>query len=63
MSMTTLENEIVGHLRRMLKNKKITKTWIQEWSTSKIEARDGETVYFIDEGLRVWAALRNPKSK
>src|SRR2546422_2869971 len=29
------ENEIVGYLKGLLQNSRVTKAWIQEWSSSK----------------------------
>ncbi len=66
MSMAVIENRIVGFLRVSLSNPKITKNWIQEWSTSKegVEKNmvEGETLHEVKE-LGVYVALKEPVKK
>lgn len=49
MSLASLENEIVIELRSITGNPKITKNWIMEWSTGKLKAQEGETLYWLPE--------------
>jgi hypothetical protein len=44
MSLATLEREIVAEARDVLRNSKLRNKDIQEWSTGKVKAEEGEVV-------------------
>lgn len=62
MSMRSLEAAILAELRTVTGNTKLRQNDIQEWSTSKVEARDGETLYFLPV-LSVHVAVKVPPKK
>lgn len=47
MSLATLERAIMDELREVSGNKKLRKKDLMEWSTGKVEAQEGEKVYFL----------------
>lgn len=59
MSVKTLENSIVRELRTVAKNDKIKLKDLMEWSTGKIKAQDGETLFFLPV-LKVHCAVKLP---
>mgnify|MGYP006921403896 CR=1 FL=1 len=66
MSLTTLEMEIVRGLRLQLNNRKITRKWLQERSTSEDVVKgnireDEQLVELKEAGLHVWCALKDPR--
>ncbi len=56
MSLATLEAAIVDEARQLLRNTKLRKKDLLEWSTTRIEGRPGEiTVHLERNGM--WAAF------
>lgn len=47
MSIAAFEREIVRHLKGVKQNPKITSKWLMEWSTSKIEVKEGEELIHL----------------
>lgn len=64
MSMYSYEGELVSELRKALGNRKITRTWIQQWVLGNYEniAREGETFVYIPS-FNVSVALKQPARK
>ena len=67
MSIASLENIIVMHLRYQLRIPKITRKWLREWSTSESVVKDGiqpgeQLVEIREPGLHVWCAIQDPKT-
>jgi hypothetical protein len=62
MSLKSLEAAILAELREVAKNAKIRQKDILEWSTSEVEARTGETLYFMPK-LGIHAAVKLPEKK
>ena len=68
MSQASLENEIVYHLRRQLKNPKITKNWIQEWCTTKDQVEKNlqpgdQLIDLKAPGMNIFVAIQKPKPR
>lgn len=57
MSLNALETEILWELKDITKNPKLKKKNIQEWSTSKIKAQEGEKLIFLPN-CGVWVAYK-----
>jgi hypothetical protein len=47
--MQSLERAVLAELRVVAKNSKLRQKDIMEWSTGKVEAQEGETLYFLPE--------------
>ena len=57
MSLATLEREIVGEARVVLKNPKLRLKDLLEWSTGDIKTGEGEVTIRIGAGLNVNATF------
>jgi len=56
MSLATLERKIVDAARRELRNPKLRRKDLMEWSTGEIEPQAGEIVLHLAD-LGVWVAI------
>lgn len=56
MSLKTLETAILFELRRVSGKRTLRKKDIMEWSTSPVEAHDGETLFVLPE-LKIHIAV------
>jgi hypothetical protein len=64
MSMASLERAVLAGAKIVFNNPKLKKKDILEWSTSKIEAHDGEVVTYVpDPGVFVAVKKENDKRK
>jgi len=59
MGMRELERAIMAELQIVAMNKKLRLKHLMEWSTSKLEAGDGEAYYFLPE-LKIHCAVKYP---
>lgn len=62
MGIAAIENAIVTELRFKTGNRKITKSWIQEWSTGDVKAEEGEELHRLDV-LGVNVSIKAPEKK
>lgn len=59
MSMREIEAGILAELKQVANNAKIRQKDIMEWSTSEIEAQEGETYFFLPI-LKVHVCVKLP---
>ena len=62
MSLTTMETTIWRECQRVINNRKMRKKDLLEWSTGKIEAREDETIVYL-ERLGVYVAYNSSLDK